>query len=128
MSDALVDRGNEIKEEMFGPEHGRAKLERQTDFTRPFEELVCKYCFAEVWGRDEELPRNIRSMITIAMLVALGRVAGGASAREGCNRQRRHQGSDPRSPHARVDLLRCARGRRRLSQRVAGARRSSEFA
>ena len=73
MSDALVDRGNEIKEEMFGPEHGRAKLERQTDFTRPFEELVCKYCFAEVWGRDEELPRNIRSMITIAMLVALGR-------------------------------------------------------
>jgi 4-carboxymuconolactone decarboxylase len=73
MADALVDRGNEIKEEMFGPEHGRAKLERQTDFTRPFEELVCKYCFAEVWGRDEELPRNIRSMITIAMLVALGR-------------------------------------------------------
>src|SRR5262245_8537280 len=50
MPDALVDRGNEIKEEMFGPEHGRAKLERQTDFTRPFEELVCKYCFAEVWG------------------------------------------------------------------------------
>jgi 4-carboxymuconolactone decarboxylase len=73
MADALVDRGNEIKEEMFGAEHGRAKLERQTDFTRPFEELVCKYCFAEVWGRDEELPRNIRSMITIAMLVALGR-------------------------------------------------------
>ena len=73
MTDALVDRGNEIKEEMFGPEHGKAKLERQTDFTRPFEELVCKYCFAEVWGRDEELPRDIRSMITIAMLVALGR-------------------------------------------------------
>ena len=73
MSDALVERGNEIKEEMFGPEHGQAKLERQTDFTRPFEELVCKYCFAEVWGRDEELPRSIRSMITIAMLVALGR-------------------------------------------------------
>ncbi len=73
MSDALVERGNQIKEEMFGAEHGRAKLERQTDFTRPFEELVCKYCFAEVWGRDEELPRNIRSMITISMLVALGR-------------------------------------------------------
>jgi 4-carboxymuconolactone decarboxylase len=73
MTDALVARGNEIKEEMFGPEHGTAKLERATDFTRPFEELVCKYCFAEVWGREEELPRNIRSMLTIAMLVALGR-------------------------------------------------------
>ena len=73
MADALVDRGNEIKEEMFGPEHGKAKLDRATDFTRAFEELVCKYCFAEVWGRDDELPRNIRSMLTIAMLVALGR-------------------------------------------------------
>ena len=73
MTDTLVARGNEIKEEMFGPEHGQAKLDRATDFTRAFEELVCKYCFAEVWGRDEELPRDIRSMLTIAMLVALGK-------------------------------------------------------
>jgi 4-carboxymuconolactone decarboxylase len=73
MTDALVERGNEIKEEMFGPEHGKAKLDKATDFTRAFEELVCKYCFAEVWGREEELPRNIRSMLTIAMLVALGK-------------------------------------------------------
>ena len=73
MTDALIERGNEIKEEMFGPEHGKAKLDRATDFTRAFEELVCKYCFAEVWGRDEELPRNIRSMLTVAMLVALGK-------------------------------------------------------
>ncbi|MGZ8688322.1 MAG: carboxymuconolactone decarboxylase family protein [Gaiellaceae bacterium] len=72
MTDALVDRGNAIKEEMFGPEHGAAKLEQATDFTRPFEELVSKYCFAEVWGRDEELPRRIRSMLTIAILVAQG--------------------------------------------------------
>jgi 4-carboxymuconolactone decarboxylase len=72
MTDALIDRGNEIKEAMFGAEHGAAKLERATDFTRPFEELVCKYCFGEVWGR-EELPRDIRSMLTIAMLVAQGR-------------------------------------------------------
>lgn len=73
MADALVARGNAIKEEMFGAEHGQAKLDRATDFTRAFEELVCKYCFAEVWGRDEELPRDIRSMLTIAMLVALGK-------------------------------------------------------
>jgi 4-carboxymuconolactone decarboxylase len=73
MADALVARGNEIKEEMFGPEHGQAKLDRATDFTRAFEELVCKYCFAEVWGRDDELPRSTRSMLTIAMLLALGK-------------------------------------------------------
>jgi 4-carboxymuconolactone decarboxylase len=73
MADALVARGNEIKEEMFGPEHGQAKLDRATDFTRTFEELVCKYCFAEVWGREDELPRSTRSMLTIAMLLALGK-------------------------------------------------------
>jgi 4-carboxymuconolactone decarboxylase len=48
-------------------------MDRATDFTREFEEMVARYCFAEVWGREEQLPRNLRSMITIAMLVALGR-------------------------------------------------------
>jgi 4-carboxymuconolactone decarboxylase len=73
MSDALLARGIEIKTEMFGPDHGQAKMDRATDFTRAFEELVAKYCFAEVWGRDDLLPRRIRSMITIAMLVAQGK-------------------------------------------------------
>jgi 4-carboxymuconolactone decarboxylase len=73
MADALITRGVEIKEQMFGPEHGQAKLDRATEFTREFEELVARYCFAEVWGREEQLPRDVRSMLTIAMLVALGR-------------------------------------------------------
>jgi 4-carboxymuconolactone decarboxylase len=73
MADALITRGVEIKEQMFGPEHGQAKLDQATEFTREFEELVARYCFAEVWGREEQLPRDVRSMLTIAMLVALGR-------------------------------------------------------
>jgi 4-carboxymuconolactone decarboxylase len=73
MTDAMVAKGVAIKEEMLGPEHGQAKMDRATDFTREFEEMVARYCFAEVWGREEQLPRNLRSMITIAMLVALGR-------------------------------------------------------
>jgi 4-carboxymuconolactone decarboxylase len=70
--DALYEKGIAIREEMLGPEHGRAKVESQPDFTREFEELVTRYCFASVWGR-EELSRGVRSMITVAMLVALGR-------------------------------------------------------
>jgi 4-carboxymuconolactone decarboxylase len=69
----LYEKGVAIREEMLGAEHGRAKLDRQTDFTRDFEEMITRYCFAEVWGRDEQLSRAHRSMITIAMLVALGR-------------------------------------------------------
>jgi len=70
--DELYEKGIAIREEMLGPEHGRAKVESQGDFTREFEELVTRYCFGSVWGR-EQLPRGIRSMLTIAMLVALGR-------------------------------------------------------
>jgi len=71
-TDELYEKGIAIREEMLGPEHGRAKVESQPDFTREFEELITRYCFASVWGR-EGLPRSVRSMITIAMLVALGR-------------------------------------------------------
>ena len=72
MTDELFAKGVAIRDEMLGPEHGSAKLAQLTDFTRDFEDLVTRYCFASVWGR-EDLPRDIRSMLTIAMLVAMGR-------------------------------------------------------
>lgn len=72
IADELFAKGVAIREEMFGPEHGQAKIDRATDFTRDFEELVTRYCFGETWGR-KELSRNLRSMLTLAMLVALGR-------------------------------------------------------
>ena len=70
--DELYEKGIAIREEMLGPEHGRAKIESQPDFSREFEELVTRYCFGSVWGR-EGISRGTRSMLTIAMLVALGR-------------------------------------------------------
>jgi 4-carboxymuconolactone decarboxylase len=72
MTDEFVMKGVATRDEMLGPEHGSAKLFVVTDFRRDFEDLVTRYCFAEVWGR-EQLPRNIRSMVTIAMLIGLGR-------------------------------------------------------
>lgn len=72
MADEVFARGVAIREQMFGPEHAQAKIDRATDFTREFEELVTRYCFGEIWARDQ-LPRDLRSMLTIAMLVALGR-------------------------------------------------------
>ena len=72
MADEVFERGIAIREEMFGPEHARAKVDRASDFTKAFEELVTRYCFGEIWGR-ETLPRTTRSMLTLAMLVALGR-------------------------------------------------------
>ncbi len=72
MADHAYERGLEIREEMLGSEHGRAKVEGAGEFTRDFEELVTRYCFGSVWDR-EQLPRATRSMLTVAMLVAMGR-------------------------------------------------------
>ena len=71
-ADAMFEKGVAIRDEMLGPEHGSAKLAGLDDFDRDLESLITRYCFGEVWGR-EQLPREIRSMLTIAMLVAMGR-------------------------------------------------------
>ena len=72
MADAAYERGLAIREEMLGPELGRARVEDADEFTREFEELVTRYCFGSVWTR-EQLPRSTRSLLTLAMLVAMGR-------------------------------------------------------
>jgi 4-carboxymuconolactone decarboxylase len=72
MADETFDKGIKIREEMFGPEHGLSKVQAATPFMRPFEDLVTTYCFGEVWERPE-LSRRDRSLITLAMLIALGK-------------------------------------------------------
>jgi 4-carboxymuconolactone decarboxylase len=72
VADDAYAKGIAVREQMFGPEHAQAKIDRATDFTREFEELVTRYCFGEIWTR-ELIPRRQRSLLTIAMLVALGR-------------------------------------------------------
>jgi 4-carboxymuconolactone decarboxylase len=72
MTDELLASGIAIRERMWGPDAGQKKLDAADDFTREFEEMVTRNCFGEVWGREQLTP-EIRSMLTIAMLVALGR-------------------------------------------------------
>ena len=72
-SDEVYEQGIAVRDEMLGSEHGRAKVESQSAFTADFENMVTRYCFGEVWTREEQLSRAHRSMITLAMLIALGR-------------------------------------------------------
>ena len=69
--DERYEQGMAIRREMFG-ELTDKHVREATDFTEKFQELVTTYCFGEIWTR-EELPRKTRSMLTLAMLVALGR-------------------------------------------------------
>ena len=73
MNEDRFERGIEIREKMWGPAGGRQKVEGSTAFTRPLEDLVTVYCFGETWGREQELSHDVRSMLTIGMLIALGR-------------------------------------------------------
>ena len=42
------------------------------DFNSPFQDLITRYAWGEIWTRPA-LPRKTRSLITIAMMVALNR-------------------------------------------------------
>lgn len=71
-ADDLLAKGTAARNEMLGTEFGQDRLDAATDFNRDFEELMSRYCFGEVWARPG-LSRSQRSLITVAMLVALGR-------------------------------------------------------
>jgi len=64
--------GLQIRRDMFGPALSDKVLESATDFTRPLQEMVTRYCFGEVWARPL-LDRRTRSMLTMALLVALNK-------------------------------------------------------
>jgi 4-carboxymuconolactone decarboxylase len=68
----VFDTGMQIRREMFGPAQSDQVLESATDFNRKLQELVTRYCFGEVWSRPQ-LDRKTRSMLTMALLVALGK-------------------------------------------------------
>ena len=81
-----------IRRDMFGPAGAEQQIEQATDFTRPLQELATRYCFGEIWGRPQ-LDRKTRSLLTLALLVALdkpnqlklhvkGAVANGATKEE----------------------------------------------
>lgn len=64
--------GLQIRREMFGPALSDQVLASATDFTYPLQDMVTRYCFGEIWNRPQ-LDRKTRSMLTLAILVALGK-------------------------------------------------------
>jgi 4-carboxymuconolactone decarboxylase len=66
------EEGMRVRREVLGDEHVDAAIERTTDFTRDFQAFITKMAWGEVWTRAG-LDRRSRSMITLAVLTALGR-------------------------------------------------------
>lgn len=66
------EAGLEVRRDMFGAAGAEDQIAAATDFTRPMQDMVTRYCFGEVWQRSQ-IDRKTRSMMTLAMLVALAR-------------------------------------------------------
>ena len=68
----MSDEGMRIRREVLGDEHVDGAIERTTEFTRDFQDLITRYAWGEIWARPG-LDRRTRSCITLTALVALGR-------------------------------------------------------
>jgi 4-carboxymuconolactone decarboxylase len=68
----MSDEGMRTRREVLGDEHVDRAIESTTEFTADFQDLITRYAWGEIWSRPG-LDRRMRSVITIAALVALGR-------------------------------------------------------
>jgi 4-carboxymuconolactone decarboxylase len=66
------ERGMAVRRAVLGDAHVEAALAGRTPLTHEFQDLLTRYAWGEIWDRPG-LPRHTRSLLTIAMLVALNR-------------------------------------------------------
>lgn len=64
--------GLAVRREMFGASGTDQAIDNATDFTRPMQDMVTRFCFGEVWNRPH-LDRKMRSMLTLAIVCTLGK-------------------------------------------------------
>ena len=63
------ERGMKIRREVLGNEHVDAAIERSSEFTADFQDLITRYAWGEIWNRPG-LDRRTRSAIALTALVA----------------------------------------------------------
>jgi 4-carboxymuconolactone decarboxylase len=66
------EKGLQVRRAVLGDQHVDRALERRNAFNEEFQDLITRYAWGEIWTRPD-LPRQTRSLITLAMLVALNR-------------------------------------------------------
>ena len=64
------EQGMKVRREVLGDEHVDRAVANTTPFTEPFQDLITRYAWGEIWSRPG-LDRRTRSCITLAALVSL---------------------------------------------------------
>ncbi len=72
MQDAQYERGLATRREVMGDPFVDRALAGTTPFTQPIQDHISRAAWGDVWQRDG-LDRKTRSLVTVAMLTALGR-------------------------------------------------------
>ena len=70
--DERYEAGLDVRRAVLGDAHVDRSLANRTELTLEFQNLITRYAWGEIWTR-EGLPRHTRSLLTIAMMVALNR-------------------------------------------------------
>ncbi|RJT27185.1 4-carboxymuconolactone decarboxylase [Buttiauxella izardii] len=67
-------QGMEVRRAVLGDKHVDRTLSQLTPLNEEFQNFITRYAWGDIWTRPG-LERHTRSMITIAMLIALNREA-----------------------------------------------------
>ncbi|HTD03909.1 4-carboxymuconolactone decarboxylase [Undibacterium sp.] len=66
------DKGMQVRRAVLGDAHVDRTRQNINEHNEEFQNLITRYAWGEIWTRPG-LPRHTRSLITIAMMVALNR-------------------------------------------------------
>ncbi|KND57668.1 4-carboxymuconolactone decarboxylase [Candidatus Paraburkholderia schumanniana] len=70
--DERHEAGMKVRRAVLSDAHVDRSLANRTELTTEFQNFITRYAWGEIWTRDG-LPRHTRSLLTIAMMVALNR-------------------------------------------------------
>src|SRR4051794_30713073 len=72
MAESLYDKGMRVRKEVLGEKHVEQATARVTEFDADFQRFITETAWGSLWARPD-LDRRTRSLVTIAILAALGR-------------------------------------------------------
>ena len=72
MTESRFDIGMQVRKEVLGSEYVERAQARTTEFDADFQRYITESAWGSVWARPD-LDRRTRSLVTIAILAALGR-------------------------------------------------------
>ncbi len=66
------EEGMKVRRSVLGDAHVDRSLASRNEFNSTFQDFITRYAWGEIWTRPG-LPRHTRSLLTLAMMVALNR-------------------------------------------------------